>query len=131
MSKEQRKRAGYKRIAAYCIAEGLRMKLLATFLKREHNVTPRVFDEAMYVVSLVFSPLASFISPWLIYNVFCRCTTFHYFLGTDLIPVSVLQQRMSRKPSLYRHGLLKLKRMVIRVHISSLSQIHRRLRMVT
>ena len=56
MSKEQRKRAGYKRIAAYCIAEGLRMKLLATFLKREHNVTPRVFDEAMYVVSFVFFP---------------------------------------------------------------------------
>jgi hypothetical protein len=27
------------------------MKLLASFLKREHNVAPRVFDEAMYVVS--------------------------------------------------------------------------------
>jgi len=50
MSKEQRKRAGYKRITAYCIAEELRMKLLAGFLKREHNVTPRVFDEAMYVM---------------------------------------------------------------------------------
>ncbi|KAG2357335.1 hypothetical protein BDR07DRAFT_1453124 [Suillus spraguei] len=50
MSKEQRKRAGYKRITAYCIAEELRMKLLASFLKREHNVTPRVFDEAMYVI---------------------------------------------------------------------------------
>ncbi|KAG2139568.1 hypothetical protein BD769DRAFT_1663449 [Suillus cothurnatus] len=50
MSKEQRKRAGYKRITAYCIAEELRMKLLASFLKREHNVTPRVFDEAMYVM---------------------------------------------------------------------------------
>lgn len=53
MSKEQRKRAGYKRITAYCIPEELRMKLLASFLKREHNVTPRAFDEAMYVVSLV------------------------------------------------------------------------------
>ncbi|KAG0696598.1 hypothetical protein DFH29DRAFT_950404 [Suillus ampliporus] len=50
MSKEQRKRAGYKRITAYCIAEELRMKLLTSFLKREHNVTPRVFDEAMYVM---------------------------------------------------------------------------------
>ena len=28
------------------------MKLLAGFLKREHNVHPRVFDEAMYVVSV-------------------------------------------------------------------------------
>jgi uncharacterized Rmd1/YagE family protein len=60
MSKEQRKRAGYKRITAYCIAEGLKIKLLASFLKREHNVMPRVFDEAMYVVSLVFLIYADF-----------------------------------------------------------------------
>jgi uncharacterized Rmd1/YagE family protein len=60
MSKEQRKRAGYKRITAYCIAEGLKIKLLASFLKREHNVMPRVFDEAMYVVSLVFLICADF-----------------------------------------------------------------------
>lgn len=51
MSKEQRKRAGIKRITAYCIAESLKMKLLASFLKREHNVGPRVFDEALYAVS--------------------------------------------------------------------------------
>lgn len=51
MSKEQRKQAGFKRITAYCVAEGFRMKLLASFLKREHNVFPRVFDEALYVVS--------------------------------------------------------------------------------
>lgn len=51
MSKEQRQKAGFKRITAYCVAEGLKMKLLASFLKREHNVQPRVFDEAMHVVS--------------------------------------------------------------------------------
>ena len=51
MSKEQRKRAGFKRITAYCVAEMFKMKLLASFLKREHNVSPRVFDEALYVVS--------------------------------------------------------------------------------
>ncbi|KAI0792407.1 hypothetical protein C8Q75DRAFT_752676 [Abortiporus biennis] len=50
MSKEQRKKAGYKRITAYCVAEAFKMKLLATYLKREHNVQPRVFDEAMYVM---------------------------------------------------------------------------------
>ncbi|KIJ15894.1 hypothetical protein PAXINDRAFT_168871 [Paxillus involutus ATCC 200175] len=50
MSKEQREKAGYKRITAYCVAEGIKMKLLAGFLKREHNVQPRVFDEAMYVM---------------------------------------------------------------------------------
>jgi uncharacterized Rmd1/YagE family protein len=51
MSKAQRKEAKFQRITAYCIAESFRMKLLASFLKREHNVAPRVFDEAMYVVS--------------------------------------------------------------------------------
>ncbi|KIK52836.1 hypothetical protein GYMLUDRAFT_179651 [Collybiopsis luxurians FD-317 M1] len=50
MSKEQRERAGMKRITAYCIAESFKMKLLSSFLKREHNVTPRVFDEALYVM---------------------------------------------------------------------------------
>lgn len=52
MNKDQREKAGYNRITAYCLAEGMRMKLLAGFLKREHNVHPRVFDEAMYVVSV-------------------------------------------------------------------------------
>jgi uncharacterized Rmd1/YagE family protein len=50
MSKDQRKRAGFKRITAYCVAETFKMKLLASFLKREHNVLPRVFDEALYVM---------------------------------------------------------------------------------
>ncbi|EKM58047.1 uncharacterized protein PHACADRAFT_139625 [Phanerochaete carnosa HHB-10118-sp] len=49
MSKVEREKAGYKRMTAYCVAEGFRMKLLASFLKREHNTQPRVFDEAMYV----------------------------------------------------------------------------------
>ena len=51
MTKEQREEAGFKRITAYCVAESFRTKLLASFLKREHNVAPRVYDEAMYVVS--------------------------------------------------------------------------------
>ncbi|KAK0203618.1 DUF155-domain-containing protein [Desarmillaria ectypa] len=50
MSKEQRHRAGYKRLTAYCIAEVFNMKLLASYLKREHNVYPRIFDEAMYAM---------------------------------------------------------------------------------
>ncbi|KAI0356067.1 DUF155-domain-containing protein [Trametes cingulata] len=50
MSKDQREKAGFRRITAYCIAEGFKMKLLASFLKREHNVKPRVYDEAMYVM---------------------------------------------------------------------------------
>lgn len=51
MSKEQRKRAGFARLTAYCVAESFNMKLLASFLRREHNVVPRVFDDALYTVS--------------------------------------------------------------------------------
>lgn len=51
MNKEQRKKAGFKRITTYCVAESFKMKLLASFLRREHNVMPRVFDDALYVVS--------------------------------------------------------------------------------
>lgn len=58
LNKSERKRAGYKRLTTYCIAEAFAMKVLAGFLKREHNVMPRVFDEALYVVS---SPLISYI----------------------------------------------------------------------
>lgn len=50
MTKEQRKQAGFKRLTAYCVSESFKMKLLASFLKREHNVSPRVFDEALYAV---------------------------------------------------------------------------------
>lgn len=50
MTKDQRKNAGYKRLTAYCVAEGFKMNLLKMFLKREHNVQPRVYDEACYVV---------------------------------------------------------------------------------
>ncbi|KAF8800559.1 DUF155-domain-containing protein [Phlegmacium glaucopus] len=50
MTKDQRKNAGFKRITAYCVAESFKMKLLSSFLKREHNVSPRVFDEALYVM---------------------------------------------------------------------------------
>lgn len=50
MTKAERRRAGCRRITAYWLADGFRMKLLANFLKREHNVVPRSFDEALYVV---------------------------------------------------------------------------------
>lgn len=61
MSKDQRKDAGFKRITVYCIAESFKMKLLSSFLKREHNVSPRAFDEALYVVSTSESPRHFFI----------------------------------------------------------------------
>ena len=50
MSKEDRQRAGYNRMTAYSVAEGIKMRHLSAFLKREHAVLPRVFDEAIYVV---------------------------------------------------------------------------------
>ena len=59
MSKNERRRAGYRRITALRVCEGFKMKLMASFLKREHNVVPRAFDDALYVVRfsfLFFSP---------------------------------------------------------------------------
>lgn len=61
MNKEERRRAGFKRLTAYCVAQSFNMKLLASFLRREHNVVPRVFDDALYTVSrhdffLLFAP---------------------------------------------------------------------------
>ena len=50
MSKSERNKSGYRRLTAYCISESFRTKLLAAFLRREHNVVPRVFDEATYAV---------------------------------------------------------------------------------
>ncbi len=50
MTKAERRRAGCHRITAYWFADGFRMKLLANFLRREHNVNPRSFDEALYAV---------------------------------------------------------------------------------
>ena len=56
MSKEERQRAGYSRMTAYSVAEGIRMKHLSAFLKREHAVVPRVFDEAIYAVRKISLP---------------------------------------------------------------------------
>ncbi|KAH9074186.1 DUF155-domain-containing protein [Lactarius deliciosus] len=50
MTKAERRSAGCRRITAYWLADGFRMKLLANFLKREHNVVPRSFDEVLYVM---------------------------------------------------------------------------------
>ena len=73
MSKVERQKAGYKRMTAYCVAESLKMKLLASFLKREHNVQPRVFDEAMYVVRVFIPDLSSSI-----HDALCNVQTYHY-----------------------------------------------------
>ncbi|KAI0032875.1 hypothetical protein K488DRAFT_48984 [Vararia minispora EC-137] len=50
MSKADRRRAGFRRITAYCVAESVRLKILASFLKREHNVAPRAYDNAIYAM---------------------------------------------------------------------------------
>ena len=80
MSKLQRKEAGYKRITAYCVAESFKMKLLSSFLKREHNVSPRAFDEALYVVS---SPVIVVKTEIKAMNSY-RCTIYLCFL--DMAP---------------------------------------------
>lgn len=60
MTKSERRRAGYRRITALRVCDGFKMKLMASFLKREHNVTPRAFDEALYVVRTFFVPRRSY-----------------------------------------------------------------------
>ncbi|EJD40214.1 DUF155-domain-containing protein [Auricularia subglabra TFB-10046 SS5] len=50
MTKEQREQEGFRRLTAYCVADGFKMKLLAAFLKREHAVSPRIYDEALYAM---------------------------------------------------------------------------------
>ena len=78
MNKVERRRAGCRRITAYWLSDGFRMKLLANFLRREHNVVPRSFDEALYVVSVHHQTHIS--CP--LYHVIIRCTTSHYFPDT-------------------------------------------------
>lgn len=81
MSKAERAKAGFARMTAYCVAEGFKMKLLASFLKREHNVQPRVFDEAMYVVRMPVSLVCWCVtlSDW------CRHTTTRSFRAMVLV----------------------------------------------
>ncbi|CAG8494372.1 1753_t:CDS:2 [Acaulospora morrowiae] len=48
MDKEVRDNAKYSRVTAYCSAEGYYLGLLMEFLKREHNVQPKRYDECVY-----------------------------------------------------------------------------------
>ena len=90
MSKKDRQTAGYSRMTAYSVAEGIRMKHLSAFLKREHAVLPRVFDEAIYVVrECVLICVAVFLI-----KKFIRFTIFHCCLATF---------RMSMCALLYPH----------------------------
>lgn len=96
MSKEQRHRAGYQRLTAYCVAESFNMKLMASYLKREHNVSPRVFDEALYVVRYLK------LCPFRILSYLCRCITSHCCLATTTSQISVPQrQSASNQGNLY------------------------------
>ncbi|KAI9512677.1 hypothetical protein F5148DRAFT_973230, partial [Russula earlei] len=58
-TKAEHRQAGCCHITAYWLMYGFRMKLLANFLKHEHNVIPRLFDEALYVVHSLLTPCPS------------------------------------------------------------------------
>lgn len=103
MNKEERKKAGFKRMTAYCVCESFKMKLLASFLKREHNVRPRVFDDAMHAVSsfrilLVKLMIESFLCGF-------RRTTFPY---SRVMP----QDRTSGRRFLLRQTQLRTRRYI-------------------
>lgn len=48
MTKSEREQAGMLRVTSYAIADSLRIKYLMAFLRREHQVQPRLYDEALY-----------------------------------------------------------------------------------
>ena len=61
--------------------ESFKMQLLTSYLKREHNVSPRVFDEALYVVSI--SDMFFGVGKGKLTS-FCRCTICRYCQAMDL-----------------------------------------------
>ncbi|KAF9121002.1 hypothetical protein BGW39_010920 [Mortierella sp. 14UC] len=48
LTKEQRNVRGLARVVAYCTAEGYDIKKLSAYLKANHGVYPRLYDEALY-----------------------------------------------------------------------------------
>ncbi|KAF9439372.1 hypothetical protein BGZ76_000033 [Entomortierella beljakovae] len=48
LTKEQRNAKGLARVDAYCTSEEYDMKKLASFLRDNHGVQPRLYDEALY-----------------------------------------------------------------------------------
>jgi uncharacterized Rmd1/YagE family protein len=96
MSKEERERHGYNRLTAYSVAEGYRAKAVAPFLKREHGVKPRVFDEAMYAVSFRILDPSTNVNV----NQSPRRTTCRYCQAIRQMLTCVHQQRQSPPVSL-------------------------------
>ncbi|KAG8797849.1 hypothetical protein FRC17_007633, partial [Serendipita sp. 399] len=50
LTPEQRQEMGYQRLTAYYCCEQFHMGLLSSFLKREHAVSPRLYDDAIYAL---------------------------------------------------------------------------------
>ncbi|KAG8760594.1 hypothetical protein FRC14_002596 [Serendipita sp. 396] len=50
LTAEQRNEMGYQRLTAYYCCEQIHMGLLSSFLKREHAVSPRLYDDAIYAL---------------------------------------------------------------------------------
>ncbi|CAG8535496.1 715_t:CDS:2 [Scutellospora calospora] len=48
MPKESREINKYPRATAYCTAEGYYLKKLLSFLREEHNIQPKLYDECLY-----------------------------------------------------------------------------------
>ncbi|CAO3696888.1 unnamed protein product [Umbelopsis ramanniana] len=48
MTKDQRDFANLPRLSAYCTAEGNNLKELSEFLRQQHHVSPRFYDECLY-----------------------------------------------------------------------------------
>jgi len=48
MKKDQRDRLNLPRVSAYCVADRFHLEEARRFLKEQHHVTPRLYDECLY-----------------------------------------------------------------------------------
>jgi uncharacterized Rmd1/YagE family protein len=48
MTKDQRDRLELPRVSAYCVADRFHLEEARQFLKEQHHVTPRLYDECLY-----------------------------------------------------------------------------------
>lgn len=48
MKKDQRDRLDLPRVSAYCVADRFDLEEARRFLKEQHHVTPRIYDECLY-----------------------------------------------------------------------------------
>lgn len=68
MTKDQRDRLSLPRVSAYCLADRFNFEEARKFLKDQHHVTPRVYDECLYAPYVILSLILPLHSEYLTNN---------------------------------------------------------------